>query len=251
MSVSETARKNHDALFPNHTSVLGVTDPEIVEIFGNFAFDEVLRESRLDVRTRLIVLLGAMIGGQCLGQFRIQAGAALNVGVTPVELKEVVYQAIPYAGLGVVVDYLTATNAILTERGIALPLPPQRTTTPEDRAEKGLAIQSQLLGAEAQAQNVASAPADQKHFQRFLTEHCFGEHFTRSGLDLRTRELVVFSMLVAMGGCEPQVRAHAAANVKVGNDRARLVDVLTVMLPFVGYARVLNGLRMVNEVTSA
>ena len=32
-------------------------------------------------------------------------------------------------------------------------------------------------------------------------------------------------MLAALGGCEPQVKGHVAANLKVGNDRARLIDV--------------------------
>jgi 4-carboxymuconolactone decarboxylase len=41
-------------------------------------------------------------------------GAALHVGVTPVEAKEIVYQAIPYVGLAKVFDFLHATNDVLT-----------------------------------------------------------------------------------------------------------------------------------------
>jgi hypothetical protein len=66
---------------------------------------------------------------------------------------------------------------------------------------------------------------------------------TRTGVDVPTRELLTFSMLVALGGCEPQVRGHVAANLRVGNDRARLIDVLTQLLPFIGYPRMLNALR--------
>jgi 4-carboxymuconolactone decarboxylase len=49
------------------------------------------------------------------------------VGVTPVEAKEIVYQAVPYVGLGRVFDVLHATNDVLTERGVELPLPGQST----------------------------------------------------------------------------------------------------------------------------
>ncbi len=38
-------------------------------------------------------------------------------------------------------------------------------------------------------------------------------------------------MLVSLGGCDAQVRGHVAANLNVGNDRARLIDVLTQLLP--------------------
>ena len=65
-------------------------------------------------------------------------GAALTVGVSPVEVKEIVYQAVPYVGMAKVFDFLHATNEVLTERGVELPLPGQSTTTPETRAEKGL-----------------------------------------------------------------------------------------------------------------
>jgi len=44
MDPNEQARKNHDELFPGYVSTLAVTDPELIETFDNFAFDEVLRE---------------------------------------------------------------------------------------------------------------------------------------------------------------------------------------------------------------
>jgi 4-carboxymuconolactone decarboxylase len=58
-------------------------------------------------------------------------------------------------------------------------------------------------------------------------------------------------MLVVLGGCEPQVRGHVAANLHVGNDRARLIDGLTQLLPFIGYPRMLNALRVIDEVTAS
>jgi 4-carboxymuconolactone decarboxylase len=251
MAPNEQARKNHDELFPGHVSTLAVTDPELIEAFDNFAFDEVLRDSNLDARTRLMVQLASMIASQALREYRVTVGAALTVGVTPVEIKEIVYQAVPYVGMAKVFDFLHATNEILAERGVALPLPGQSTTTPKTRAEQGLAVQKQIAGDDRVAQLYASAPADQQHIQRLLSANCFGDHLTRTGIDLPTRELLTFSMLVALGGCDAQVRGHVAANLHVGNDRARLIDVLTQLLPFIGYPRMLNGLRAIDEVTAS
>src|SRR5215469_13096413 len=100
-----------------------------------------------------------------------------------VQAKEVVYQAVPYVGMGKVFDFLHATNEVLTERGIALPLPGQSTTTPETRAAKGLEVQKQIVGEERVEQLYASAPPDQQHIQRFLSANCFGDYLTRSGID--------------------------------------------------------------------
>jgi 4-carboxymuconolactone decarboxylase len=251
MPPNEQARKDHDQLLPGHVSTLALTDPELIETFDNFAFDEVLRHGNLDTRTRLMVQLAAMIASQALREFRVMLGAALTIGVTPVEIKEIVYQAVPYVGMAKVFDFIHAANEALAERGVTLPLPGQSTTTPEDREQRGLAVQKQIVGSDVVDKLYASAPADEQHIQRYLSANCFGDYLTRTGIDLPTRELLTFSMLVALGGCEPQVKGHVAANINVGNGRARLIDVLTQLLPFIGYPRMLNGLRVVDEATAS
>ena len=146
MRISETAKKNHEELFPNHKSTLQGTDPELIEVFDNFAFDEVLRYGNLDTHTRLIVILAAMIASQALGEYKVMLGGALNVGVTPVEAKEIVYQAVPYVGIAKAYDFIHATNEVLKSRGIKLPLEGQSTTSPETRLEKGLEVQKSIFG---------------------------------------------------------------------------------------------------------
>ncbi|MGO9977424.1 MAG: carboxymuconolactone decarboxylase family protein [Solirubrobacteraceae bacterium] len=251
MPPTAEAQRNHDELFPGHVSTMKVTDPELIEYFDNFAFDEVLRYGSLDTRTRLMVQLGSLIASQALSEYRVMVGAALTVGVKPVEVKEIVYQAVPYVGMGKAFDFIRATNDVLTERGIELPLEGQSTTTPETRAEKGLAVQKEIVGAAAIDQMYASAPQDEVHIQHYLSANCFGDHYTRTGVDIPTRELLTFSMLVSLGGCEPQVKGHVAANLNVGNDRSVLLSVITALLPFIGYPRTLNALRVINEITGA
>ena len=248
MTISETAQRNHDELFPSHVSTLTVTDPELIEVFDNFAFDEVLQYGDLDTRTRLMVQLAAMIASQALGEYRVMVGAALTVGVTPIEMKEIVYQAVPYVGLAKVFDFLHCTNEVLTDRGIDLPLPPQSASTPQTRAEVGRAVQNLIVGESKVAGMYAAAADDEAHFQQYLSANCFGDYVARSGIDLQTRELLTFSMLVALGGADAQVRGHVVGNVNVGNDRARLLAVLTQLLPFIGYPRTLNGLAAINDI---
>ena len=251
MPISPTAQQNHDRLFPGHVSTLAQSDPELVEVFDNFAFDEVLRHGDLDPRIRLMTQLAALIAAGAVGEFRVMLGAAFTVGVTPVEAKEIVYQAVPYVGMGRVFDVLHATNDVLTERGVQLPLPGQSTTTPDTRAEIGVAVQKQIVGAERVEALYANAPDDEQHIQQFLSANCFGDHVSRAGLDLPIRELLTFAMLAALGGCEPQLTGHVAANLNVGNDRRVLLAVLTQLIPFIGYPRTLNALRVLDDVTLA
>jgi len=174
-------------------------------------------------------------------------GAALTVGLTPVVIKEILYQSAPYVGVAKVFDFLHATNEVLQSKGVSLPLAGQSTTTPETRFEKGFAAQKTIFG-EAIDKMRQQAPKDQLHIQDFLAANCFGDYYTRNGIDLKTRELLTFAMLISLGGCEPQVKGHVTGNLKIGNDRARLIDVVTQLLPYIGYPRTLNALRAIDEV---
>jgi 4-carboxymuconolactone decarboxylase len=247
MSISETALKNHEELFPNRKSKLAETDPELIEVFENFAFDQVLSYGSLDTRTRLMVILASTIASQALGEYKVMLVGALNVGVTPVEVKEIVYQAVPYVGMAKVYDFILVTNEILESRGIALSLGGQSTTTPETRFENGLAVQKAIFGATIDKM-YEDSPADQVHIQKYLSANCFGDYLTRTGIDVKAREILTFSMLLSLGGCEPQLKGHIQGNLTVGNDKDRLLSVVTQLLPYVGYPRTLNAIRCLNEV---
>lgn len=105
-----------------------------------------------------MVQLAALIACQAVSEYRVMLGAALTIGVTAVQVKEIVYQAVPYVGMAKVFDFLHATNDVLTERGVQLPLPGQSTTTPESRYDLGLAVQKQIVGADRVEALYASAP---------------------------------------------------------------------------------------------
>lgn len=247
MRISETANKNHEELFPNHKSTLKITDPELIEIFDNFAFDEVLSYEKLDTKTRLMVILASMIAQQTLSEYKVMLCGALNVGVTPVEVKEIIYQSVPYVGIAKAFDFIHAANEILKSRGVKLPLEDQSATTPETRYEEGLKLQKSIFG-ERIDKMYEQSPANQIHIQRYLSDNCFGDYYTRKGLDVKTRELLTFAIILSLGGCEPQLKGHIQGNVNVGNNKEILLSAATQLLPYVGYPRTLNAIRCLNEV---
>jgi 4-carboxymuconolactone decarboxylase len=244
---SDTAGTNHEAIFPTRKSALKITDPELVAIFDNFAFDEVMSESTLDVKTRVLLALAAIVGANGIGEFKVMVEAALNVGVTPIAIKELVYQSVAYVGMGRAFDFVLATNEVFVGRGIPLPLEGQATTDRDTRHDAGLAVQKAVFG-KAIDEMYQRSPKDLQHIQRFLSANCFGDYYTRRGLDLKARELVTLAILVALGGADGQVKGHIRGNVTVGNGRRVLVDAITQLLPWVGYPRTLNALAALNEV---
>ena len=234
--MSRAALRNFDALLPACKSELEQSDPELAEIVGNFAFDEVLRYGELDERTRRMTLLASAIALQAEGVYRSLLDAALDGGVTPVEVKEILYQAVPYVGLARTFDFIGIANDVLRRRGVALPLEGQSTVSSDDRFEKGLAVQRSIFGERIDRMH-EEAPENQVHIQRYLSADC-----------LKTRELLTFSMLVSLGGCEAQVKGHIQGNANVGNGKATLLAVVTQLLPYIGYPRTLNAIACLNEV---
>lgn len=135
MAITKFAKEYHEKMFPGYVSKFLTTDSEFIERFDNFAFDEVINmpladgQERMDDRTRFMAYLATLLGCQGIDEFRAILPAALNMGVTPVEVKEIVYQAVAYLGIGRVFPFLKATNEILEEQGIKLPLEGQGWTT--------------------------------------------------------------------------------------------------------------------------
>jgi len=144
------------------------------------------------------------------------------------------------------VDFVHIVNGVLTARGVALPLEGQSATSPETRFEKGLAVQKAIFGERIDAMR-AAAPENQKHMQDYLSANCFGDYVSRGGLDAKVRELLTFSMLLTLGGCESQLRSHIQGNLNVGNDKRTLLSVVTQLLPYAGYPRTLNAIACLNE----
>ena len=224
-------------------------DPELADIWHNFVNNEVSPKTNFDTTTLALIRLAATIAAQGQAEYKILLGEALDNGVDPHKIKEALYQAVPYAGMAKVRDFVIITNEIIHQRGIKLPLSPRATVTKENRLEKGIATQGAIFGLQAIENLRASAPDELKHIQDYLSANCFGDYYTRNGLDIKTRELLTFVILVSMGGAEPQAKAHAKANIDVGNNRGVLLDAVTQILPLIGYPRSLNAISVVNEVS--
>ncbi len=219
------------------------TDPEYAEILERFMRDEAVNgdEVRLPARPHYLAVLAALMGCGGTEAYRELLPEALERGLSPVAVKEVIYQATDYLGYGRVLPFLRVTNGVLTAGGVSLPLAGQATVTQENRLEQGVQAQAEIFGERIrQAWQTGTV-------NRWLAENCFGDYYTRRGLSLPERELITFCFLAAQGGCEPQLTAHAKGNMAIGNDAEFLTRVVLNCLPYIGYPRSLNALACVKK----
>jgi 4-carboxymuconolactone decarboxylase len=193
----------------------------------------------------MLSTLAYLMGMQGIDKYKFMLPVALDNGVSPVEAKEVLYQAVDYLGLGRVFPFFKATNDVLAVRGVEMPLPSQSITTMDNRFEKGEETQIRLFGP--QMKDFAKKGT----INKWLVDNCFGDYYTRKGLSDNDREMVTFCYIAAQGGCEPQLLAHAQANIKLGNDKEFLMKVIEQNVPFIGYPRSLNAVTIVNKANEA
>lgn len=222
------------------------SDPDFQEILNHFIFGEVFFHGSLSDTQRELITLVILTTNQTLPQLRGHVRVALNVGLTPVEIKEAIYQCAPYIGFPKTLSALSVINEVFAEQNIDLPLESQTQVNEANRFEKGLDVQVAIFG-DVIRQSLQNAPDNQRHIREYLAAFCFGEFYTRSGLDLKTRELLTLCIVSALGGCESQVRAHVQGNLNVGNDRDLIIDALTHAIPYMGFPRMLNALSCLNE----
>jgi 4-carboxymuconolactone decarboxylase len=243
----ERAEKKYQELFGAKPDLSESNDPELMQMLQRLIFGETFYIGNLDDKTRELITITVLTTDQTLSQLKAHTNAALNIGVTPIQIREAIYQLGPFIGYPKVLNAVNIINEVFESRGIDLPLEDQSTIDEDQRFEKGREKQYPLYGDQMK-EYMSDLPEEfAEAIPRILTESLFGDYYTREGLVLQTRELLIFCALVALGGTERQMASHAIGNLKVGNDKETLLSAMVQIYPYVGFPRVSNAIAIIKE----
>ena len=246
MSRTEICKQNYRRLFNGEALTDAGNDPEMMKMLQKYIFGEVFAVGSLDIKTREMLTVVSLSAQQALPQLKAHANAALNVGVTPIELRETVYLCAPFVGFPKTLNVLGVINEVFAERGIKLPLESQGKTAEEERFAAGSAIQQPLYGNEIK-EALAGLPGNMgEDAARFLTEFCFGDIYTRGGLDVKTRELLAIGILVTTGNMQT-LQSHIAGSIRAGNSPETVTAAIIQCMPYVGFPNALNALKVLKD----
>ena len=117
----------------------------------------------------------------------------------------------------------------------------------QDRYERGLAKLKEIDG-QAGEQVLESLKDIAPDFARYLIEFPFGDIYSRSSLDLKSREIAVIGALTALGNAGPQLKVHIRGALNVGVSREEVVETIMQMAVYAGFPAALNGLFAAKEV---
>lgn len=241
MTREQICKDNFEALFNTKWNPNVGDDPEMMSVLQKYIFGEVFTIGKLDNKTREMLTVTTLTAQQTLPQLKAHINALLNTGATPNEVREVIYQCAPFIGFPKTLNAISVMNEVFVERKIPLPLENASTTNENNRYKEGLKIQKPLYGDEIKnsleglPNNVGDKVA------RLLSEVCFGDFYTRKGLDLKTRELLVLAILIT-DGSENTLKSHIKGNLKAGNTKEDIVSAIIQCMPYVGFSKTFKAL---------
>lgn len=228
-------------------SDLSINDPDFAQIYERLLYGDVLGKVKLSNRYKGLAYIVAVVSTAPFDKAYEACKIALDLGVTPLELKEAVYQCAPYVGIEKVKGALPYINKAMLNLGINLPLKSTATTNEYTRFDVGKKIQIDTYGQ--RLKNIHNnTPPDEFYLQVYnLSAYCFGDFYSRAALNMKDREIITCIMIASLGGQEAQLKSHIQAAFKEGASKEELIGTLSVLNPFIGYPRTLSALAIIRE----
>ena len=246
-SRQEIADKNLEILFNITTKNNNGSDKDFMDILQKYIFGEVFTIGDLDIKTRELLTVTSLTVMQTLPQLKAHINGALNAGNTPIEIRETIYQCAPFIGFPKTLNAISVFNEVIKERGLEKELKSTKTTNENDRYKRGYDVQNPMYGDEIE-KNMSGLPNNMgKDVSRFLTEVCFGDFYTREGLDLKTRELMTIAILTTMGNTGV-LKSHIKGNLKAGNSIETITAAIIQVMPYIGFPNSFAALKVVKDI---
>ncbi|MEV6773593.1 carboxymuconolactone decarboxylase family protein [Nocardia sp. NPDC051030] len=225
--------------------------PDLARLTVEFGYGDIYNRPGLTLRQRQLANVAALTAlGNAAPQLRFHIGGALHVGVTRREIVETIMHMTVYAGFPAALNGLAAAREVFVERQTPADVEDsgaQPGETTDDRYHRGLAALEAIDG-HAGVQVVASLQDIAPDLARYIIEFSFGDIYSRTGLDLKTRELATVAALTAMGTAAPQLRVHLHGLLNVGGTREEAIEVITQMVGYAGFPAAINGIAAAREV---
>ena len=115
------------------------------------------------------------------------------------------------------------------------------------RYEEGLAVRRAVLGSEHVDKSFRSADDFTRPMQELITEYCWGEIWTRPGLDRRTRSFIILAMLTALNRPH-EIRLHVRGALNNGLTKEELMEVFMQSAIYCGIPAAVDAMRIAKEV---
>ncbi len=220
-------------------------DQELIDIMHNLMDEVNQKQELLTDEERALIAIVSLVTQGSTELLKAVVDSVSNEILSVTQIKEAVFQCAPYIGYPRVLDSLAVINQVLDNKGINTDIEPASTVDTETRFEKGVDVQATIFGPGMR--ELAALGENMPRESKLLADNCFGDFYTRNGLDLQTREMLTLAILINLG-TEPQIKAHIFGNLSMGRSPEYITEVIFGCLTYCGYPRLLNAQTYLKEV---
>jgi 4-carboxymuconolactone decarboxylase len=223
--------------------------PDMSQFIIQFAFGDIYSRPGLDPKSRQVATIAALTAlGNAKPQLKFHIGAALNIGLTPREVIEVMYVTSVFAGFPSGLNGINAAREVVQAKGISFG---HADSSPyggkTSRRERGLeSVNETSKGA---AERVVKSLSDiAPDMADFIIDFAYGDVFARNILSPKHKEIAMLAVSTAKGTMEPQMKVHVHAALNVGLTKQEIIELMYHTAIYAGFPAALNGIAAVREV---
>jgi 4-carboxymuconolactone decarboxylase len=231
-----------------NTSLAWDVAPDLNRIAGEFLFGSIWHRPALKTQQREMITLTCLTVLKRDNQVRRHLGNALNLGLTPIQIVEVLMHSSFYSGVPATLDALTIASEVFKEKGVDYT--PQEifdpSETPDDLYNRGVARRTEYMGPPASGGQGPVTQAE-REFSRLTTEYYWGSIWNRPGLDLPDRSICTMAALTALGR-ESQLASHIRGALNVGLTQEEIVEVFIHATFYCGLPFTRSAIDLANEI---
>jgi len=224
--------------------------PDLARYLIEYAFGEIYARETLDNRTKEQAVVAALTAmGTAAPQLKVHIHAALHVGCTPEEIREIIIQMCGYAGFPATLNAMGTLVEVLQETRQALPKTSVHAGS-EGRYERGKELLSRIAPDQERVLRETFDPIN-PDITRYVIEFGYGDIYARGILPIRNRQAATIAALAAKGTAPSQLRFHIGGGLRAGLSEAEIVEIMLLVSVYAGFPAALNGILATREVAEA
>ena len=227
------------------------TGPEMAPGFSHLgdevAFGKIWARPGLAVEDRMLATLSALTSVQRLPQLATYVGAALNIGMAPRTIQEVMIHCGMYSGVPTMENSLIVVADVLTHSNIPMP----DVTLPEvdlpELDQMGQDTMRDLHAERADAGYAAPGPQSSAKLYATAIQYLYGEIWNRPDITRRQRMVCSVAAFTAIEA-ESQCKKFFRSALNVGLTKDEIVEIIMQTGPYSGFPKALNALLIADDV---
>jgi 4-carboxymuconolactone decarboxylase len=227
-------------LFPKHEQV-----PGFANLLNEAALGGVWQRPGLELPDRMLCSIAALAVFPRLRALRRHIEGALDLGMQPAAVREILVQAGLYAGFSGTEETLALAAEIFADRDIPFPDDPPEDASLEELSRRGLDVMKDVHQERAgQGYAAPDNPVTGALYQTAI-RYGYGEIWFRPGLERRQRALVAIAGFTAMRLPE-QASKFGQSALNLGVTKSEVIEAIIQTAPYSGFPPALNALAAIS-----